>query len=340
MNADGAIDLSRVAVILTTWNSERYFDSFTGPLLQQGIRPDQVLVVDSESKDRTVGRARSCGFRVHEIPRSEFNHGGTRALASTLVPWADFLVYTTPDAIMASPDTLATLVRVFDDPQIGAAYGRQLPHRGADPFARHACAFNYPERSLVRDYEMRTVLGFKTVFLSNNLGAYRRVALDAVGNFPPSVIALEDTYIAARMMLHGWKTAYVAEAAVYHSHNQTLLQLFRRYFDTGVLHQREGWMREKYGEPSGEGLRFVRSELAWVRKEDPLLIPIVFLRTAVKYVGYRLGRREAMFSNRTKMRLGNLREYWADQLEEPIDLLSPSTRGESKVKAADIRPGR
>lgn len=313
MNADGAIDLSRVAVILTTWNSERYFDSFTGPLLQQGIRPDQVLIVDSESKDRTVNRARTFGFRAHEILRSEFNHGGTRALASTLVPRAEILVYTTPDAIMASPDTLATLVRVFDDPQIGAAYGRQLPHCDADPFARHACAFNYPDRSLVRDYETRKTLGFKAIFLSDNLAAYRRTALEEVGNFPTGVIALEDTYIAAKMMLSGWKTAYVAEAAVYHSHNQTLLQIFRRYFDIGVLHEREAWIREKYGEPSGEGMRFVKSEICWVAREKPLLVPKIFLRTVAKYFGYNCGRRENMFSNRIKSRMSNLHEYWANE---------------------------
>jgi rhamnosyltransferase len=323
MNGNVAVDLSRVAVILPTWNSERYFDLFPGPLLQQGIRPDQVLIVDSESKDRTVERARSCGFTVLEIPRHEFNHGGTRALASTMVPWAEILVYTTPDAIMASPETVTTLVRVFDDPQIGAAYGRQLPHTDADPFARHACAFNYPEKSLVRDYETRKVLGFKTIFLSDNLGAYRRTALEEVGNFPQSVISLEDTYIAAKMMLHGWKTAYVAEAAVYHSHNQTLIQLFRRYFDTGVLHERESWLRASYGEPSGEGMRFVRSEIAWVRKENIFLMPKVFLRTAAKYLGYRMGRREAMFSNKLKRHLGNLHEYWTDQ---PRAISSPESR--------------
>lgn len=303
-------DLSRVAVILTTWNSERYFDSFPGPLLQQGIRPDQVLIVDSESKDKTAERARAFGFHVLVIPRPEFNHGGSRALASTLVPWAEFLVYTTPDAIMASPDTIATLTGAFDNPDIGAAYGRQLPHADADPFARHACAMNYPEQSVVRDYETRKTMGFKTIFLSNNLGAYRRAALEAVGNFPATVITAEDTCVAAKMMLYGWKTAYVAEAAVYHSHNQKSLQIFRRYFDTGVLHVRESWLREKYGEPVGEGLRFVRSEIAWVCGENPLLLPKLLLRTAAKYFGYQLGRREGMLPVAVKRRVGNLHEYW------------------------------
>jgi rhamnosyltransferase len=315
MNESSAVDLSRVAVITPTLNAERYLDLFSGSLLAQGIRPDQLLIIDSESKDNTVIRAQSFGFRVHEIPRREFNHGGTRALATTLVPWAEILVYTTQDAILASPKTLATLVGVFENPEIGAAYGRQLPHADADPFARHACAFNYPAQSVLRDFETRRKLGFKAIFLSDTFAAYRRAALESVGNFPLSVIALEDTYVAAKMMLQDWKTAYVADAAVYHSHNLNLVQLFRRYFDTGVLHAREPWLREQYGEPSGEGTRFVRSEIAWISKVNPILVPKVFLRAAAKYLGYQLGRREAKFSNGLKKRLGNLREYWEDRPE-------------------------
>jgi rhamnosyltransferase len=303
-------DLSNVAVVLTTWNSERFFSQFPKPLLAQGIQPEQVLIMDSESKDRTVELACSYGFSVHEQARHEFNHGGTRALAARLLPWADFLVYTTPDAIMASPDTLRTLLAVFEDPLVGAAFGRQLPHEDADSFARQACALNYPPHSRMRDMESKKELGFKAIFFSNNLGAYRRSALEAVGNFPAHVITAEDSYTAARMMMAGWKTAYVAEAAVYHSHNQTLLQLFRRYFDTGVLHARESWMREEFGEPSSEGLRFVSAEVRRLLKEAPLQAPEAGLRTIFKFAGYQLGKNEAMLPTRIKRFIGNFHEYW------------------------------
>jgi rhamnosyltransferase len=90
-----------------------------------------------------------------------------------------------------------------------------------------------------------------------------------------------------------------------------LLQLLRRYFDTGVLHARESWMREEFGEPSGEGLRFVRAEVARLLKEAPLQVPRVGLRTIFKYVGYQLGKREAMLPKGIKRRIGNFHEYWA-----------------------------
>lgn len=38
------------------------------------------------------------------------------------------------------------------------------------------------------------------------------------------------------MVLAGWYNAYCAEAKVYHSHNYTILQEVRRYFDTGAFH--------------------------------------------------------------------------------------------------------
>ncbi len=307
----GELDLSRIAVIIPTWNAERLFHSFPGPLLQQGIKPHQVLVIDSSSKDKTVERAKSIGFQVHITPRSKFNHGTSRALAATLVPWADILVYTTPDAMMATPETLRVLIQAFRDPSVGAAFGRQLPHSDADYFAQHACALNYPEASVVRDLETRKILGFKAIFFSNNLGAYRRIALEEVGSFPLGIITSEDSYVAAKMMLKGWKTAYIADATIYHSHNLSLRQLFQRYFDTGVLHIRESWMRTEYGEPGGEGARFVRTEIAYLWKHSPISIPKALLRTIVKYVAYQLGKREGHLPISLKRRLGNVREYWS-----------------------------
>jgi len=310
MSSLATLDLSRVAVILTTWNSERYFDIFPGPLLAQGIRPDQVLIVDSESKDGTVARARSCGFRVHEIPRHEFNHGGTRALAASLVPWAEILVYSTPDATMASPGTIAALVAVFADSSIGAAYGRQVPHSDADVFAQHHCAFNYPECPAVRDFESRRQLGYRAVYFSDNLGAYRRRALEDAGGFPARIINSEDFYVSASMMVKGWKTAYVPSAVVRHSHNQTLSQVFRRYFDIGVMHDEHSWILETYGKPQGEGFRFIRSEIGFLRARNPVLIPVAFGRTAAKFLGYNVGRRHALLPCRIKSNIGGFREYW------------------------------
>lgn len=46
---------------------------------------------------------------------------------------AEFAIFLTQDAILASPDALQQQVAAFDDPQVAATYGRQLAHANATP---------------------------------------------------------------------------------------------------------------------------------------------------------------------------------------------------------------
>jgi rhamnosyltransferase len=163
----------------------------------------------------------------------------------------------------------------------------------------------------VRDLTDREKLGIKTIFISNSFAAYRKSALMEVGGFPPHVIFGEDTVTAARLLLSGYKVAYVAEALAYHSHRYTWAQEFRRYFDIGVLHSREGWMLDRFGMTSGEGKRFVVSELKYLLDHDARQIPSAMVRTALKLLGYRLGKLESRLPRRLKRHLSGLQGFWS-----------------------------
>ena len=96
-----------------------------------------VKVVDSSSRDNSVAIARDQGFEVTGIPSQEFDHGGTRNAAVAGDP-ADVFVFLTQDAILDHPGALDALVDAFSNPEVAVAYGRQLPHHGANPIATHA----------------------------------------------------------------------------------------------------------------------------------------------------------------------------------------------------------
>jgi rhamnosyltransferase len=162
-------------------------------------------------------------------------------------PDAEILVYLAQDAILASSDAIEELATAFRDPHVGAAYGRQLPRPGAGPIEAHGRLFNYQAAPDVRSLQCRRRLGFKTVFISNSFAAYRRSALEDAGGFPLRTVFGEDTITATRMLLNGWKIAYVAGASVYHSHEYSAREEFRRYFDIGVLHAREAWLVREFG---------------------------------------------------------------------------------------------
>lgn len=296
-------------IIVPTLNAAVDWPRFSSALLTC-VAPDEVLIVDSSSIDETANLARAAGFKVCSIPPTEFNHGGTRQLAAELSSDAEILVYLTQDAILRGPEELTNLLAAFDDRLVAAAYGRQLPRVGAGPIEAHARYFNYSAESSVRDVGDRERFGFKTIFISNSFAAYRRTALMAVGGFPKDVIFGEDTITAARLLLAGWKIAYVAEAQVYHSHSYTWTQDFKRYFDIGVLHARKSWLLREFGSTRGEGGRFVRSELNYLWPRYWWLIPSALIRTALKLVGYRLGRIEKKLSVPWKRRLSMHHHFW------------------------------
>jgi rhamnosyltransferase len=202
----------------------------------------------------------------------------------------DVIVYLTQDAIPVDGNTIAALLRSFEDPAVGAAYGRQLPREGANAIETHARIFNYPAESDVREERSIPVMGLKSAFFSNSFGAYRRTALDAVGGFPRDVNFGEDTIVAAKMLLSGWKIAYVSEAKVRHSHDYNVREEFKRYASIGELHATQSWLLRHFGSASGEGLRFVKSELTYLLRTRPTLIPNAIIRTLSKYCGYQYGK--------------------------------------------------
>jgi len=298
-----------LGVIVPTLNAANDWSVFSAALLKN-VTPDQVLIIDSSSTDGTAELAKASGFRVETISRSDFNHGATRQLGVNLFPDADILIFLTQDAELASGDAIARLCKAFDDEEVGAAYGRQLPRRGAGAIEAHARLFNYPAASQMRSANGQGTLGFKSLFFSNSFGAYRRAALQAVGGFPEDVIFGEDTVTVAHLLQHGWKVSYVADAAVRHSHVYSMSQEFRRYFDIGVLHSREAATFAPFGKASGEGKKFVKSETAFVSRRAPHLLLSAWLRTALKLFGYRLGRREQSMPLALKRRLSMSTSFW------------------------------
>lgn len=282
--------VKRIAVCIPTFCGGKVFRLCAVALSGQEDVIFTTLAIDSGSNDETVRIAQENGFTVLQISAEEFNHGATRQRGVALLDEAEIIVFLTQDAVLADKQALARLAACFDEPDVGLAYGRQMPRSGAGAIEAHARFFNYPEKSRLKSKADIADLGIKAAFASNSFAAYRRSALMEAGGFPGDVILGEDMAVAAKMLLAGWRVAYCAEARVFHSHDYTLAEEFRRYFDIGVFHAQEKWLLEKFGKSEGEGLRFIRSEMAYlVHNGCASLLPQAFLRTLLKYAGYRLG---------------------------------------------------
>lgn len=306
------MDNKQVAVIIPIYHPDIKFNKLLKKLHGQKDINFDVYIVDSGSDLSTYeSDLKGLSYHIDKTSPKEFNHGGTRRKAAEKCKEYPFLIYMTQDAIPADEHSLANLVAIFKkDEKIGCAYGRQLPNPDASIMAAHARLFNYPDKSQIKQLSDAKKLGIKTAFISNTFAAYRHSALNEVGNFPQHVILSEDTYVASKMVLAGWKVAYCADAKVFHSHNYSIMQEFRRYFDTGVFHAEQPWIRESFGAAEGEGKRFVLSEARYVLSHKPWLVVSMVMRDGMKFLGYRMGISYRSLPTGIIRKVSMMKSYW------------------------------
>jgi rhamnosyltransferase len=289
-----------LSVIIPIFNGASWLEELLASLISQTCMPDEILLIDSGSSDASLSiiehyKKKYSFIHLYEIQQQDFDHGGTRTLVARKTN-KDILLFMTQDAVPANNTSLERLLYSFTkDKKIAAAYGRQLPAENASFFGAHLRLFNYPKKSQIRSQQDWEHYGFKTVFISNSFAAWRRDILEEQGYFPEQLVFGEDTVALSQMLEKGYSVAYVSGAAVYHSHNYSIIQDFKRYFDIGVLHETQAEHLLRHGGPAGAGKKYILSELALiVKKKKYYLLPESFLRNLCKFVAYKTGRKFKM----------------------------------------------
>lgn len=282
-----------VSVVIPTLNAEREIGPLLDDLLAQTVAPGEVLVVDSSSDDATrdvVASYADRGVSLEVIARAEFNHGVTRHRAFVRTS-GEYTLFMTQDAVPSDARYIEKLIEPLEaDASIALVSGRQLPKPDARRFEQLVRAFNYPDEPSVRGAEDLPRYGIKTFFASDVCSAYRRAAYMECGGFAP-VSTNEDMLMAARFIAAGYKVAYEPSAAVYHSHNLTPSQQFRRNREVGAFLAAHGGELMGASEV-GEGGRLVRAVASQLLREGRLGEFAAFgFDCAARLAGNRAGRR-------------------------------------------------
>lgn len=281
-----------ISLVVPTLNAGAEIDGLFDALDRQTVEIDDVLVVDSSSDDGTIEMAKRRGARTVSVPRSDFDHGGTRHEALTMTS-GDLVLFLTQDALPADRFYVERLVEPFGDEEVAMASGRQIPKPDARRFEQLVRGFNYPEEANVRSLKDVEALGIKAFFASDACSAYRRSAYEACGGFPRPCNTNEDMLMAARFIKSGRKVAYAADARVLHSHNLTPIEQFRRNREVGVFLER--CKDDLLGANEiGEGTRLVKAVMSQLAAEREFRKCGAFcLDCAARVVGNRLGRARA-----------------------------------------------
>ncbi len=311
---------NRVGLFVPILNAEEELVKLLPLLHTLKPQPDQILFVDSSSTDSSRELIARAGYACKVIRREDFGHGKTRNIALHEMD-VDIIVYLTQDAIPQHPNLIEALTAPFADPIVAHTVARQLPHTDATLSARFSRMFNYPAHSYRHGADDFAQKGIRAIFTSNSCAAYRRSALAEIGGFVTGIPSNEDTVAVGKLLKVGYAMEYVATAEVCHSHNYSLSEEFRRYFDTGVAHAVHPLFSQRTKKSVGkEGGSYVKSEIRFFLSHSPLKLLPALLRDGVRWIGYQAGRNHARLPLTLKRRWALNRSYWIHEYKTMNEL--------------------
>jgi rhamnosyltransferase len=227
----------RTSLVMPTWNAGPLLDEVLAAIRdQRGVTFDELVAIDSGSRDGTVERLQGAGFRVESIPQREFDHGSTRdrGIAATT---GDVVVLLVQDATMQGSDWLAKMVAPFADPQVAGAWCRQVPRPGCQPVLDRRIR-GWPGwgdgvtvKRLPAGTQLESLPPFEQLMLcafDNVASAIRRTAWQ---RFPLGPRRFgEDVHFGKRAIAAGLALAHQGGAVVMHSHDRSAWSEGKRTF--------------------------------------------------------------------------------------------------------------
>lgn len=217
-----------VSVIIRTLNEERYLNELLQRINDQhSINYDiEVVIVDSGSTDKTLDIAERWQARITHINKDDFSFGRSLNIGCRFSK-GQFLVFISGHCIPVDSHWIERLITPLED-QCVYTYGRQI---GRD-------STKYSERQLFQKYfpEVSRIpqAGF---FVNNANSAIRRDVWERF-LFDEELTGCEDMYLARQIVNAGQKLGYVAEAPVYHIHDETWQRVAIRYEREAIALQR------------------------------------------------------------------------------------------------------
>ena len=305
-----------VSVLIPTLNASQYLQKQLDALHAQTIRVSEIVIIDSQSDDRTCAIASADPLcRVISIEKVDFDHGGTRNLAARTCH-SEYLWFLTQDAIPANEYCLEELLNAVQEADIACAYARQIASEDATQIEKLNRLANYPLEGFVRSKEDIQALQIRAFFLSNSCCLYKRDIYERCGGFQNYLPTNEDMLMASTFLYSGYRTAYCAKACVYHTHNMTLKQWYQRSFDTGAF--LEMYSRQLHGVASqSAGKKYVFFIMTQLLKKRRIFSVFYFCLICVaRFLGDYMGHNFVVFSKRSILRKTQNPAFWQKYLND------------------------
>lgn len=223
-----------ISIIIRTKNEEKSIERCLSDVFNQKSDYNfEVIVIDSGSKDKTLEIVEKFPVEVIKIKPEEFNYGKTCNLGAEKAK-GKYVVYLSAHAYPFDEHWVENLARNLDlDLSMTGAYSRQIPHPESDPMEVRRIQEAYSHIREVWTNKSLTEKEFldhpaRFVIFSNVSSCIRK---DIWKKIPfEHLTYAEDQDWAKKVLEDGFKIVYEPQSVVYHSHNDSFTQLFRRFY--------------------------------------------------------------------------------------------------------------
>lgn len=207
------------AVLIATFNRPDHLRTCLQHLAAQTTAPARMIVVDSSTDDRSVAVAAELGAAYVRNPLGRGHTATSRMLGIAIAGDVDVIAFIDDDAY-AAPDWLEQLLRRYGDPLVAGVGGRASngqpgeENQGLDEigtFRRDGTLTGYFAADPGRDIDVDHFLGAN---MSLRLAVVE--ALGGIQDYYPGTCLREESEIALRMRLAGYRLVYTPDAVVEH----------------------------------------------------------------------------------------------------------------------------
>lgn len=212
--------MNLISVVIRTHNESRYLGELLDGIKRQRLDgcSVEVVVVDSGSTDETLSIAESHGCRITHIAKADFTFGRSLNIGCEFAR-GDILAFVSGHCIPVNNLWLSTLARPIIEKRCEYVYGRQLG-RDYTKFSESRVFQKYfPNGSMIPQ---------QGYFVNNANAAIARSSWEKY-RFDEVLTGLEDMFLAKQIVSHEGRVGYVADAAVYHIHDEQWSQIMNRF---------------------------------------------------------------------------------------------------------------
>jgi glycosyltransferase involved in cell wall biosynthesis len=207
-----------ISLVIPVKNEEDSLEKLYSSIRQQTRRPDEIVMVDGGSTDRTVeiGRGLSAGqadFRFIETPQASPGKGRNVGAENARSEWIAF----TDAGIRLEPNWLENLVEaVRENPELDVVYGNYAPAMKSLFEKCATLAYVPPQRD--KGIRGRSIVSC----------LLKREVWETVGGFP-DLRAAEDLMFMEAVEENGFNVGYAPKAMVFWQLQPNLSSTFRKF---------------------------------------------------------------------------------------------------------------